>query len=297
MDFINSTALLTASTEEVNDKIMWFFTQNDLRTMTSSLLSWFGKLAANIIIAIIIWQVGKRFIKLAVKFITRVLKKTDLDAGVVKFILSLAKFTLYIVLIIMVIDRLGVQTSSFIAILGSAGLAFGLALQGSLSNFAGGILILIFRPFKVGDYIVAGTDEGTVVAVDLLYTKLLTLDNKTVMIPNGGLSNSSITSVISQEKRMLSIEISVGYNSNIKLAKSLLENKINDNDKILRDKPIKVFVKNLDESCIVVESRMWVMTDDYWEVKWQLLEEFKEVFDENGIEIPFNQLDVNLKTK
>ena len=191
---------------------------------------------------------------------------------------SVLKFVMYAILIMIVVDKLGFQTTSLLTLFGSAALAIGMSLQGSLSNFAGGILILIFKPFKVGDYIIVGTNEGTVKSIEILYTRLVTIDNKVVMLPNGSLSNSSI-----------------GYSSDIPKAKKLLEQVINSEKGILKDKDILVVVKSLDESCVTLETRAWVNTADYWNVRFNLLERYKNIFDENGIEIPFNQLDVHMK--
>ena len=194
-----------------------------------------------------------------------------------------------------VVDKLGFQTTSLLTLFGSAALAIGMSLQGSLSNFAGGILILIFKPFKVGDYIIVGTNEGTVKSIEILYTRLVTIDNKVVMLPNGSLSNSSSLYVGSEFTRSIDIQIGIGYSSDIPKAKKLLEQFINCEKGILKDKDILVVVKSLDESCVTLETRAWVNTADYWNVRFNLLERYKNIFDENGIEIPFNQLDVHMK--
>ena len=154
--------------------------------------------------------------------------------------------------------------------------------------------ILIFKPFKVGDYIVVGNYEGTVRTIELLYTKLTTVDNKVVMLPNGTLSNSNIINVGAEDYRRLDIEMSIGYSSDLKLAKTLLNNIINANPAIIKDREIKVIVKSLDESCVTLETRAWVKTEDYWDTKFTLLENYKSEFDKNGIEIPFNQMDVHI---
>ena len=224
----------------------------------------------------------------------KALDRSRLDEGVTKFMLSLSRFAGNVVLVIMIIDILGFDTTSFIAVLGSAGIALGMSLQGSLANVAGGILILLFKPFAVGDYIVAGGYEGNVTTIDLLYTKLITIDNKMVTIPNGTLSNSSIVNVASQPQRRLDIQIGIGYSSDLKLAKRLLLDAMNKQAGVLTDKDIMVVVKSLDDSCVTLETRCWVMTSDYWNVRFALLEGYKETFDDNGIEVPFNQMDVHI---
>ena len=247
-----------------------------------------------ILFAIIIWFVGKKVIALCMKFLKKVFDKGSLDPGVVNFTMSIIRFALYSVLILMVIDELGIQTTSLVTVFGSAALAIGMSLQGSLSNFAGGVLILIFKPFKVGDYIVVGNLEGTVRTIELLYTKLTTVDNKVVMLPNGALSNSNIVNVGAEDNRRLDIEMSIGYSSDLKLAKNILSDILAADNSILKDKEVKVIVKSLDGSCVTLETRAWVKTEDYWDTRFALLEEYKSEFDKNGIEIPFNQMDVHI---
>ena len=162
-----------------------------------------------IVFALLIWFIGKKLISLSLKLLKKVFDRGSIDVGVVNFTMSIIKFALYAVLILMVIDELGIQTTSLITVFGSAALAVGMSLQGSLSNFAGGVLILIFKPFKVGDYIVVGNYEGTVRTIEILYTKLTTVDNKVVMLPNGTLSNSNIVNVGAEDFRRLDIEMSI----------------------------------------------------------------------------------------
>ena len=201
-----------------------------------------------IVFALLIWFIGKKLISLSLKLLKKVFDRGSIDVGVVNFTMSIIKFALYAVLILMVIDELGIQTTSLITVFGSAALAVGMSLQGSLSNFAGGVLILIFKPFKVGDYIVVGNYEGTVRTIEILYTKLTTVDNKVVMLPNGTLSNSNIINVGAEDFRRLDIEMSIGYSSDLKLAKTLLNTIVNNNPAVIKDRDIKVIVKSLDES-------------------------------------------------
>ena len=247
-----------------------------------------------IVFALLIWFIGKKLISLSLKLLKKVFDRGSIDVGVVNFTMSIIKFALYAVLILMVIVELGIQTTSLITVFGSAALAVGMSLQGSLSNFAGGVLILIFKPFKVGDYIVVGNYEGTVRTIEILYTKLTTVDNKVVMLPNGTLSNSNIVNVGAEDFRRLDIEMSIGYSSDLKLAKTLLNTIVNNNPAVIKDRDIKVIVKSLDESCVTLETRVWVKTEDYWDTRFTLLEEYKAEFDKNGIEIPFNQMDVHI---
>lgn len=266
-----------------------------LKLLFQQFVTWCAGTVGSIIVAVLVWLIGRTFIKYMLKLLSSAFERGKLDAGIAKFSLSLAKFVGNVILVIMIIDILGFETTSFIAVLGSAGVAVGMSLQGSLSNFAGGILILMAKPFGVGDYIVTGGLEGTVTAIDLLYTKLMTIDNKSITIPNGTLSNSSVVNVGSEPVRRLDIRIGVSYDTDIKTAKQLLMDILDSHEMVRKDMEIRVIVAELGGSSVTLETRNWVDTKDYWDLKFQLLEEYKQTFDENGIEIPFEQLDVHLR--
>ena len=218
--------------------------------------------------------------------------------GLMQFLDSLLKVIFYFVLIMLIASGFGVDTTSVMALVGSAGLTIGLAFQGSLSNFAGGVLLLLIKPFKVGDYIIYVADnlEGTVTEVQMFYTTLLTADNRRVVIPNGVLSNNSLVNVTAQDKRRLDIDVGIGYDSDLKLAKELCEKLLNQEEKILDDQEHIVVVDSLADSAVMLKLRFWVRPEDYWATKWRMTEKVKILFDENGIEIPFNQVDVNIKS-
>lgn len=249
-----------------------------------------------IVLAIVILIAGKVIIGFIMKFLKKLFDKGKMDISVKKFLLSLARALLYFVLIIIICNEVGIDTTSFIALLGTAGLALGLALQGSLSNFAGGVLILLLRPFSVGDYIIdAGTGkEGTVEKIDLFYTYLYTADNKSIIIPNGNLTNSTITNVSAQDKRRVDIEVGISYNANMAEAKKVIEELMKKEERILQDEQNMVVIKELAASQVTVLMRAWVKTDDYWGVYFDMTEKIKNGLDEAGIEIPFNQLDVHV---
>lgn len=249
-----------------------------------------------ILVAILILVVGKIIIGFIMKFLKKFFERTKIEISVRKFLLSLSKAGLYLVLIIILCNQVGIDTTSFIAVLGSAGLAIGLAMQGSLSNFAGGVLILILKPFVVDDYIVdeGSGKEGVVKKIDLFYTHLATVDNKLVVIPNGSLTNSAITNVTAQDKRRVDIEVGISYSANMSEAKAAAEAVIADESRVLRDEEISVFIKELAASQVTVGIRLWVKTEDYWNVKFALTEELKNAYDRAGIEIPFNQLEVHI---
>lgn len=251
----------------------------------------------NVVIALIIFWVGKILIGILMKICKRFFDKTKMEVSVSKFLLSLIKAALYILLVIVMLDTVGIKTTSFVAVLGTASLAVGLSLQGSLSNFAGGVLILMLKPFKVGDYIIDSSDgkEGTVTKIDLFYTTLITPDNKKTVIPNGSLSNTSLTNVTAFETRRVDFEIGISYSADISKAKSIIEETAKANELVLKDKEIFVFVSNLDSSQVTMGIRVWTNTSDYWTVKFELTEAVKKALDENNIEIPFNQLVVHME--
>jgi len=251
-----------------------------------------------IILALVVYFIGSKMIKYLRKFIHRSFEKSGVDKGVIQFADALIKALAYALLFVVIIGLFGIETTSFIAVFGSAGVAIGLALQGSLSNFAGGVLILALKPFVVGDYIVTNAgDEGSVTEISLFSTKLLTVDNRAIVNPNGSLSNNTITNVTNQDYRRLDISVGISYKADLLKAKDIL-NKIYENDEsIMKDRPIQVFVDQLGESAVVLGARGWLAAADYWTAKWRITELVKLSFDEAGIEIPFNQMDVHIHTE
>lgn len=250
-----------------------------------------------LLLTIILFIVGSRLIKVVRKIVRRSMERTGADMGVIQFMDSLIKLLLYFLLIMFLADGIGVDTTSVMALVGSAGLTIGLAFQGSLSNFAGGVLILLIKPFKVGDYIIytSGNLEGKVTKIEMFYTTLFTIDNKKVVIPNGTLSNSSLINVTAEDKRRIDITVGVSYTANLKLAKEVCLNLLAAQPAVLQDQNNMVVVDNLADSSVNLKICCWVSAEDYWSTRWELIEKIKLAFDENGIEIPFNQLDVNLK--
>lgn len=275
------------------------FASEKFHKIIDTVLDWCVSVGIDILISLLVLIVGKKIIKWILKLMERSFAKGTLEPMVAKFAASLVKFMLYAVLIVAIVGILGIPTSSFIAALSAAGLAIGLALQGSLSNFAGGVLILLFKPFTIGDYIKEDTNgnEGTVIGIDLFYTKLQSGDNKTIVVPNGTLANSSLTNFTSQKMRRLDLTVGISYDSDIQKAKEILLDIISNNELILKDQDIKVFVSSLDESQVTLGTRVWTATDDYWTVRWELLELYKEQLEANGIDIPFNQLTVTINEK
>lgn len=250
----------------------------------------------NIIIAIIILMIGKRFIQTIRRIIKRSMDKAEAEVGVIQFVDSFVKYLLYVILVMMIVSRFGIETSSILALLGSAGLTVGLAIQGSLSNFAGGVLILLLKPYRVGDYIIVddGKNEGTVKEIQIFYTKIVTIDNKQIMIPNGGLANNSIVNVSAQKIRRVDLLIGISYQADLQLAKKVMSDLLEAYEKRIPDEIIQVYVDSLADSAVMLGARIWVPTDDYLDAKWTLTERIKLAFDQHSIEIPFHQMDVRV---
>ncbi len=250
--------------------------------------------AIRILIALAIYFIGKKIISWLRNLLKRTFEKSKMEEGVAAFLLSIIKFALYFILLLIIFQYLGFETSSVIAILGSAGLAVGLALQGSLANFAGGVLILLMKPFVVGDYIIVGDKEGTVQNIDIIYTKLQMVDNKTVIMPNGKLADSDIINVTRQDKRRVDITVGVEYDSDIKKVRKVLQSIIDGREEILTEEPIDIVVDKLGEHAIDMAIHVWVKKEDYWNVRWGMLETIKEEFEKQKIQIPYQKLDVHV---
>ncbi|RIA10822.1 small conductance mechanosensitive channel [Flavobacteriaceae bacterium MAR_2010_72] len=240
-----------------------------------------------LLMAIIIWFIGSWIIKIILKGVRKSLEKGDYDISLKKFLLNLISWTLKIVLIVVVLGTVGVETTSFAAILAAAGLAIGLALQGSLANFAGGILIMLFKPFKVGDLIQAQGELGTVKEIEIFTTKLKSPDNKEIILPNGVLSNGNITNYTSHETRRIDLVFGVGYDSDIKTTKEVLMHQLVSHPKVLKEPAPLVALNQLADSSINFNVRPWVNTEDYWPVYYELMESTKQALDDAGIEIPY----------
>ena len=255
---------------------------------------WLLSMGGKLLLALVIFLIGRKIIGVIKKMMNRSLERADIDVGVARFLRALLEFSLKIFQVCIIAGQLGVDSAAILAVLGAAGLALSLALQGSLENFAGGVLILVMKPYRVGDYIICPEGEGTVSMVGLVYTTLMTIDNKAITIPNGKLSNSTVTNVTAMEYRRLDLKVGIGYRADLKRAKSILETIYKEHPAVINDRGITVYVDSLDESAVVLGARGWVTAEDYWTTRWDILEKIKLTFDETGIEIPFNQLDVHI---
>lgn len=250
-----------------------------------------------VVLALIVWFIGARIINFIRKLMRKAMERRDVETGVKQFTDGMLKAFLYIVLIAVILSLFGIETSSFAAAIASVGVTAGLAFQGSLSNLAGGILILVLHPFKVGDYIIEDThkNEGTVTEISIFYTKLLTTDRKVIVVPNGALANSSLTNVTDSEHRLLDLEFQIGYKDDIKKAKDILRKLAEAENRRKEGTEISVFVKNLSQSAVILGLRMEIPQENYWNVRYDMLENAKYAFDEAGVSIPFPQLDIHNK--
>lgn len=255
-------------------------------------------LGIRVLLAAIVLFVGFQAIKLLRKLIRASLTRANADKGVMQFLDSLIKIGLTSLLLLMIAISFGLDAASVVAMLGSIGVAFALALQGSLSNCAGGVLILLVKPFVVGDYIIEGTNgqEGTVVEIQLFYTKLQTADNKIITLPNGALANSNIVNFSTMTTRRLDVSVGISYDADIKEAKRILTGVLEQNEKVLQDQERKVFVKELGESAVELGVRCWFENADYWDGRAEILESAKNALDDGGVAIPYPQMDVHMQS-
>lgn len=264
-------------------------------TITSEMFMEFVlEFGPKVLAAIATLVIGLWIAKIIVKGSVKMLTRSNVDIALISFLKGLISILLKILVYITALGMLGVQMTSFIAILGAAGLAIGFALQGSLSNFAGGVLILFFKPFKVGDFIERGDESGTVEQIDILYTTLNTPDNQTVIIPNGDLANSPVTNYSEKEIRRAIFPVGIGYKSDMKKAREVILKVLHDDERTLPEPEPIVVLTNLGDSSLDLSVRGWTKTDDYWEYLWDNLEKIKTELDNAGIEIPFPQRDVHL---
>lgn len=251
-------------------------------------------LGLRIVLAILVLLIGMQLIKLIRKILQKALYRSHVDESAVHFIDSFSKYALYFLLIIFIASWLGVDAASIIAILGSVSVAIGLALQGSLSNFAGGVLILILKPFVLGDYIRDGAgNEGIVSGIDVFYTQLTTFDNKIIVLPNGTLANGCITNYTRCSKRRFDVKVSIAYKEDIRHAKEVLLAVLKEDEGILKNEEMVVLVDSLGDSSVNLIVRGWVKQEDYWPAIWRMTEKVKYALDDAGITIPFPQMDVH----
>lgn len=302
---ILTQGLATAAVEETEPESMEFLA-NELGDKVEKLsqISWkemferYVPVACDyllrIALVLMIFFVGRKLIKNIVSLCDQALKRHGMEVTVRRFFCNVINALGYICMLGILLQTVGLTATSLTALVASAGVAVGLALQGSLSNFAGGVLILLMKPFVIGDYIVQGNTEGTVKEIGLVYTELITADNRLIVIPNGTLIDSSIVNVTATGKRRLELSVGIGYKSDLKKAKEVLI-RLGENDPA-RDpeNPVNVFVSELAESSVNLGLHVWVSSSEYWNAKWRLTENIKMAFDEEGIEIPFKQVEISV---
>ncbi len=268
------------------------FIEKYLQTLPEKALN----LGVRVLLAAVLFAVGLWITKLLRKIIKRSLEKAAVETGAMQFVDSCLKVILWALLILFIGAWMGVDAASIMAMIGSLGLTIGLALQGSLSNFAGGVLIMTTKPFKVGDYIIEDNhkNEGFVHEINIFYTRLTTIENKIVVIPNGVLANSSLTNVSHMRELRLNMKIGISYQADIQKAKEIILQIFNEEAEVKKKKEMLVFVDDFSESSVILGFRCWISAKEYWKTRWDILEKIKNRFDQEGIIIPYNQLDVHL---
>ncbi|MFU0827834.1 MAG: Small conductance mechanosensitive channel [Lachnoclostridium sp.] len=276
--------LLGAGTDERNitnlKTIVSDYLHNGLKGVIEEGLNFILKIVFTIIAIV----VGKKLIRFLTGLLDKYFKRIKIEISVAGFLLAMIRASLYIVLVVFIITGIiGIESAPIVAVVGSAGLSVGLALQGSLSNFAGGVLILLLKPFRVGDYIIIGTNEGTVISIDIFYTRLLTHDNRLLVMPNGSLSNANIINVTHEPVRRLDITFTIDYSKDLKKVKDLLTDILTRNEKVIKDREISVFVNSLDPGGVNIGVRVWALKEDFWALKCELLEAIKKEFEKNNI--------------
>lgn len=255
-------------------------------------------LGIRVVLALVIFIVGSRVISFIRRFVRRAMEKSTASEEAEGFLDSALKVLLYVILVFMILQLFGVDAASIATVIGSVGVTVGLAIQGSLANCIGGIMILILKPFRVGDYIIedTGKNEGIVQQISVFYTKLATYDNQVILIPNGTLANSSLTNVTDEPVRRVDLKIGISYNADIRTARAVIEKIGMANPLLIAERGISVNVDSLADSSVLLAIKFWVKKEDYWQSRFEMLEAIKYGFDENGVEIPFNQLDVHIKS-
>ncbi|HKL62177.1 MAG TPA: mechanosensitive ion channel domain-containing protein [Woeseiaceae bacterium] len=266
----------------------------DLQQLAAKAQSLATEFGIDIIAALAIFIIGRWVANLITKGVRRLLERADVDATLVKFLSNIVRILLLIFVILAAIGQLGIQTTSLIAVLGAAGLAVGLALQGSLSNFAAGVLVIIFRPYKVGDYIEAAGVAGTVDEVQIFNTVMNTPDNKRIIVPNSQITGGIITNYSAHETRRVDFTFGIGYADDIDKAKKIIEEVLTTDERVLEDPAPQIVVAELADSSVNIVARPWAKAADYWGLKFDVTETVKKRFDAEGISIPFPQRDVHV---
>jgi small conductance mechanosensitive channel len=260
--------------------------------LKSQLVDFIFEIGPNFVYAIVGLIIGMFAIKIIVKILKRVLRKTNIELSLRSFIESLSVFLLYGLLFFVLGSVLGIKTTSFIAIFGAAGIAIGLALQGSLSNFAGGVLILAFKPFKVGDLIQVNNNLGHVQKVDILYTRIKTFDGRIITMPNGNVSNSDVDNRTMEPHRRIDLDLKFSFDADFDKLREIVTNALSQHPEFVKELPVEFYLAELSEYDMKVKARCWVDSEVYWPVYWEQLEAVKKALDKNGIVIPIPKREI-----
>ncbi len=269
--------------------------EENIQTMMNKAPEFIATYGLKIVLAILVFYVGKAIARALSNFLGKTMSGRGIDLTVSNFIKNLAYYGMFTMVVVAALGQLGVQTASFVAIIGAAGLAVGFALQGSLANFAAGVLLILFRPFKAGDYIQAGGTAGVVKDVSIFTTTLMSPDNVTIIVANGSIFSGNIHNFSTAAERRVDLVVGVSYGADLDLVKKELKALTDADERILKDKDVTIAVSELADSSVNLVVRPWVASADYWGVKFDLTENIKKRFDEVGIEIPFPQMDVHME--
>ncbi len=280
---------LTDVAENINEaKIDW-------QLVLDKVVDWCTTTGIKVLISLIIWFISWRIINIITKKIYKHLQKRKTDATLSKVLCNVARIALKIIVVIGIIGYVGIETASISAVVASAGVGLSLAVQGTLANFAGGVIIIVMRPFKLGDFITSNDQSGTVEDIKLFYTQIVSPDNKVIYIPNAQLANNVIVNISVKETRRVEVIMPISYSADVELAKRVIKEVALRNSLILQNPAPFAEVAEYGDSSINIKVRVWCKNADYWNVNWYLLSEIKTEFDNNNIEIPFTQIDVNIK--
>ena len=267
----------------------------DFQQLLNNIVNWVATEGVKIIAGFVALYLGFKFINIVCRRIEKGFHKKEVDITIATAFVSTLRKVLKILAIICFIGFIGIETSSIAAAIASCGVAIGLALQGSLSNFAGGVVILFMRPYKIGDYVMIGGEEGTVEKIELFYTYLTTTDNKIIIIPNANASNETIINYSKKDSRRVDMVFQIAYENDFEKAKEIIESCAKSTGYLLEDHPLFVRVSAHNASSIDIKAKMWTKSDDYWALYHDMLEKVKKAFDENEISIPYQQIDVQIK--
>jgi len=290
----SSQAVADTLHKEILAQKIQTLSQMSTEELTSMVIKWVLNLSARVLIAVAIFFIGRWIIRYLKRILRRMMERRSVEASLKSFLLNLVSITLTLFLIIVIIGILGIDTTSFVAIFASAGLAIGMALSGTLQNFAGGVMILIFKPFRVGDFIEAQGQTGTVKEIQLFNTVINTTDNKTIMIPNGGISTGIINNYSKESIRRVEWTFGIGYGDDYDLAKATIASMLDQDARVLKDPAYFIAVSSLGDSSVNIVVRAWTSTGDFWSVFFDMNEKVYKQFPIVGLNIPYPQMDVHL---